>query len=168
MPVVTSNAFRNHSVPLLNHHPTAPGPPLKSELARVQPNSRLAAGKLGGATLKVLLAALTLLACSDCSNPSSTNLLRGSNAKVLNLEITPLSLAIRVQAPSNPMHIDGFSLKHAYLMDTFHFVFHSGPSPINHGLSSNELNFWPHCWTRDNFVFMSRQKHWPWDVAASL
>ena len=128
---------------------------LESESARVRPNSRPSAGKPGRAISKVLAAILMLFSCSACSSPSSTNLLRGTNAqeaaeqlfkekighnaKVLRLEITPLSLALRVQDPAKPTHIDSFSLNHYNFRGIYHLAFRFGPSPIDHGLSNDEL-----------------------------
>ncbi len=67
-------------------------------------------------------------------------------AKVLNLDITPLSLTVRVQDPGQPSHVDEYTLEHSYSFDDrYHGVSISGPkavqlSLINENLDENLFN----------------------------
>ena len=64
----------------------------------------------------------------------------GHSVKAFSVDITPLSLAIRVQDPAKPSHIDEYKLEHVYaLRDFFHYVNVSGPAPFQPTLVNDNL-----------------------------
>jgi hypothetical protein len=61
-------------------------------------------------------------------------------AKVLNVDITALSLTVRVQDPAQPSHVDEYSLEHSYSFDDrYHGVSISGPKPVQLSLINDNL-----------------------------
>ena len=61
-------------------------------------------------------------------------------AKVLNIDLTPLSFTVRVQDPAQPSHVDEFTLEHSYLLqDRYHHISVSGPTPVQLNLINDKL-----------------------------
>ena len=103
--------------------------------------------------IPALLAGVVLLA--GCSKQKRVNLFEEGKAqealtelskkisqpaKVLNMDITPLSLTIQVQDPAQPSHVDVYSLEHSYLLeDRYHDVSISGPKPVQLSLINDNL-----------------------------
>jgi hypothetical protein len=114
----------------------------------------LAAGIFGKATSALLLATMVLLtACGGdvkqvnlfegtAAQDAMTELSKkiGHPARALNVDITPLSLTLRVQDPAQPSHIDEYSLEHEYMFKGYyHHVNLSGPKPVQLTLINNNL-----------------------------
>ena len=66
----------------------------------------------------------------------------GHPARALNVDITPLSLTVRVQDPAQPSHIDEYSLEHEYWSYSYyhyHRVNLTGPKPVQLTLINENL-----------------------------
>jgi hypothetical protein len=119
---------------------------------------RLTAGIFGKGASALLLVTMVLL--SGCGGgEKQVNLLEGTAAqdamtelskkighpaRVLNVDITPLSLFVRVQDPAQPSHIDEYGLEHKYVYEyTFkgyiHYVERTGPKPVQLTLINENL-----------------------------
>ena len=121
-----------------------------------------AAGKFGKAASALLLATMVLLTgCSGdvtLGDVKQVNLFEGTAAqdamtelskmighpaRALNVDITPLSLTVRVQDPAQPSHIDEYSLEHEYWSYSYyhyHRVNLSGPKPVQLTLINDNLD----------------------------
>jgi hypothetical protein len=100
----------------------------------------------------LLTAALLLTGCGDgtrvnmfegtTTQHAMTELTQkiGHPAKTYDLEITPLSLAIRVQDPAKPSHIDEYKIEHHYALNNLlHHAAVTGPTPYQPNLMNNKL-----------------------------
>jgi len=101
----------------------------------------------------MLLTAMLLLTC--CGDGTRVNMFEGTGAqqamteltqkighaaKAFDVEITPLSLALRVQDPAKPSHIDEYKIEHHYgLNNLLHHVTVTGPTPYEPNLMENKL-----------------------------
>ena len=115
---------------LLPHQDVRVLTPSVKAVASVRVCLCLAAGVFGKATSALLLATMVLL--SGCGGDGKqVNLFEGTAAqdamtelskkighpaRALNVDITPLSLTVRVQDPAQPSHIDEYSLEHEYML----------------------------------------------------
>jgi hypothetical protein len=122
----------------------------------VRSTLRLAAGIFRKAASALLLATMVLLtgcggdvkqvnlfegtAAQDAMTELSKKI--GHPAKALDVDITPLSLIVRVQDPAQPSHIDEYGFEHIYyheFNDYIHSVHIYGPKPVQLNLINNNL-----------------------------
>ncbi len=112
------------------------------------------ASRIFGKAVSALLLAATL-SLTGCGDGTRVNMFEGTTAeqamtelsrkighpaRAFNVDITPLSLAVRVQDPAKPSHIDEYKLEHVYaLRDFFHYVSVTGPTPFQPTLVNNNL-----------------------------
>jgi hypothetical protein len=139
---------------LLSHQDAYAVPPAMKAIPSVLVCLRLVAGKFGKASSALLLAGMVLLtgcggdqkqvnlfegtAAQDAMTEVSKKI--GHPARALNVDITALSLIVRVQDPAHPSHIDEYSLEHEYMFyGSYHQVHLSGPKPVQLTLINEKL-----------------------------
>jgi hypothetical protein len=124
----------------------------------LRPSLRPTAGIFGKAAEALLIAGMVLL--TGCGvevnlDRHQVNLFEGTAAKeaitelskkighparALNVDITPLSLIVRVQDPAQPSHIDEYGFEHIYgFNDYIHSVHIYGPKPVQLTLINENL-----------------------------
>ncbi|MDB6003303.1 MAG: hypothetical protein JWR15_290 [Prosthecobacter sp.] len=113
------------------------------------------AGGGGGLAVRLVGVIIALVVLAGCGRQKRVNLFEEGKAqeamtevakkfalpaKVLNADITPLSLTIRVQDPAQPSHVDEYGLEHSYVLDDrYHHVSMSGPKPVQLSLINENL-----------------------------
>jgi hypothetical protein len=139
---------------LFSNHDALALTPRKKALSSVRVTLRPAAEIVSKAITALLLLFLVLLTgCGE--DRKQVNLFEGTaaqdawmelakkigpTARALDIDITPLALSVRVQDPSQPSHIDEFSLEHDYMFNGYYHQVHiSGPKPVQPTLVNENL-----------------------------
>ncbi|MGA2404138.1 MAG: hypothetical protein ABSG91_20930 [Syntrophobacteraceae bacterium] len=139
----------------LSHQDERALAPAVNAISSVRVSSGPAVGIFVKATSALLLAAMVLLAGCD-GGPKEVNLFEGTAAqdavtelskkiphpaRALNVDITPLSLTVRVQDPAQPLHIDEYGLEHVYWLNgLYHQVRLFGHTPVQPTLINDNLD----------------------------